>query len=174
MLTFHARFNRSRSWAPANFWHLSSTWPIRMRNAHWHGTARGIMRMRSPSIPWNILHTVLQSKQCMWRLNLTFQGSHTFLLLPAGKSSDCAFATQRARSWARCTKTFQTRCSQSAAAVSRKALLSSSFLQPISITHRKNTAGFTDLYGTCTANICYRHVSTIVYHTCILHHSTDL
>ena len=41
MLTFHVRFNRSRSWAP---------WPTRMRNAHIRtGAARGNMRMRSPS-----------------------------------------------------------------------------------------------------------------------------
>ena len=35
---------------------------------------------------------LLLSKQCLRCLNLTFQASHTVLLLPAGKSSDCAFA----------------------------------------------------------------------------------
>ena len=46
---FDARFNHSRSQALTDFWHLSSTWPTHMHNAHWHGTAWGIMRMRSPS-----------------------------------------------------------------------------------------------------------------------------
>ena len=130
------------------------------------------------------IFSILQSKQCLRRLNLTFQASHTFLLLPVGKSSDYPFATSRpttsfnsARSelsavYKNVSDTLQR--SQSAATnCQRKALLSSSLLQPISITRGKNAAGFSDLYATCTANICYRHVSTILYYTCILHHCTD-
>ena len=41
------------------------------------------------------IFSILQSKQCLRRLNLAFQASHTFLLLPVGKSSDYPFATLR-------------------------------------------------------------------------------
>ena len=92
------------------------------------------------------IFSILQSKQCLRRLNLTFQASHTW------KSSDYAFGTSRpttsfnsARSelsavYKNGSDTLQR--SQSAATnCQRKALLSSSLLQPISITRGKKGRG---------------------------------
>ena len=140
---------------------------------------------------FTVLYTLKYSPYCspsnagLRRLNLTFQASHTFLLLLVGKSSDYAFATSRPTTsfnsahlelsilYKNVSDTLQ-RSQSTATNCQQKALLSSSLLQPVSITRGKNAVGFSDLYATCTANICYRHVPTIVYHICILHHCTDL
>ena len=117
---------------------------------------------------------LLQSKQCLRRLNLTSQASHTVLLLLAGTAiarlRHCHGISLRSAQWGPSAAVQHFRHD---AAVNGKALLSTRLLQPISITRGKNAAGFTDLYVTCMANICYRHVSTILYSTCILHHCTD-
>ena len=85
---------------------------------------------------------MLQSNQCLRRLNLTFQVSYTFLISP-GKSRDCVFAI-RLRS-ARSGLSAHVQRFRHTAAVSGKALLSSSLLQPISILREKIAAEFTDL-----------------------------
>ena len=63
LFMFDSTVDRSRFWALTNFWYLGSTWwPIHMRNAHWHGTARGIMYMRGPSYLVIVTHFTQDSQ----------------------------------------------------------------------------------------------------------------
>lgn len=131
------------------------------------------------------IFSILQSKQCLRRLNLTFQASHTFLLLPVGKSRDYAFATSRpttsfnsARSelsavYTNVSDTLQR--SQSAATnCQQKALLSSSLLQLQEICLGVYSHESTVCMRQVRAYVCYRRdVWNIMHHTCILQHSVS-